>query len=226
MHVAAIDSYTIDTETPAVERAAWAMVEAAARQGLFNQVRAGQVSTLDLKFARQFLESRASLMQIPPEHRAMYLKLIGEAERFLRANSKLERPTALAGDVGGLGNIFDAIWSGVKAVSGIVAKGAKGAVKIGTSVFKAGATTQANAATIQANAEKIAADVANTVKSARSVTDAVAGELTAGKVDSIAGGFLKSDTGKWVLIGGAAVVLFLVARGGGRAPATSGGGRR
>lgn len=222
MAIAAIESYVIDTQGPATERAAWTLIEAGARKGLFDQLRQGLVSSVDLKLARQFLESRGAMMQIPPDHRAMYLKLIGESERFLRAHSKLERPATLSGG-DNLGGIFDAIWSGIKAVGGVVGKGAKAVVKGAGAVFQAGQQTQANAAAIQVKAEEIAANVSATVKTARSVTDAVSTELTAGKIDSVAGGFFKSDTMKWVLIGGAALVLVMVAKGG-RQTAT--GGRR
>jgi hypothetical protein len=153
----------------------------------------------------------------------MFSKLVGEAERWLRQNPQRERPAGL-GDVDGLEGVFDAIWSGIKAVGGAIGKGAKAVVKVGGQVFSAGQQVQANTAAIQANAEKIAADVANTVKSARGVTDAVSSELTAMKVDSVAGGFFQSNTGKLVMIGGLALVgVMLLSKSGAGAPA---GGKR
>jgi hypothetical protein len=219
----AVGTYFIDIEKPQQERAAWTLVEAGARKGLFDRLRQGQVGNIDLKLARQFLESKGAKMQVPPDHREMFSKLVGEAERWLRQNPQRERPAGL-GDVDGLEGVFDAIWSGIKAVGGAIGKGAKAVVKVGGQVFSAGQQVQANTAAIQANAEKIAADVANTVKSARGVTDAVSSELTAMKVDSVAGGFFQSNTGKLVMIGGLALVgVMLLSKSGAGAPA---GGKR
>lgn len=220
----AVGTYFIDTQKPQQERAAWTLVEAGARKGLFDKLRQGQVSNVDLKLARQFLESRGAQMQVPPDHREMFLKLVGEAERYLRQNPKRERPVGL-GDVDGLGGVFDAIWSGIKAVGGVIGKGAKAVVKVGGQVFAAGQQTQANAAAIQANAEKIAADVTATVKTARNVTDAVSSELTAAKMDTVASGFFASNTGKLVMIGGLGLVLVLMLSKSSGASASPGRGR-
>jgi hypothetical protein len=209
MPIAAIENYVIDAERPAIERAAWQMVEAAARKGLFDQVRTGMVSSVDLRIAREFVESRGAQMQIPPDHREMYGKLIGEAERYLRQHPKLERPTTLAG-TDGMAGIFDAIWSGIKAVGGVVYKGGKAVVKVAGTVFKAGQSVQAGSTAIQAKAEEIAASVAQTVKTANEVTTAVGSGIVGAKIDSVAGGFFKSDTGKLVMIGGGVLLLVLL----------------
>jgi hypothetical protein len=212
MPIAAISNYVIDAETPAVEQAAWVMVEGAARKGLFDQVRTGQVSTLDLRLAREFIESRGAVMQIPPDHREMYGKLIGEAERYLRQHPKLDRPTTLSG-TDGMAGIFDAIWSGIKAVGGAVYAGGKAVVNVAGKVFNAGQTVQANATAINAKAGEIAASVAQTVKTANTITSAVSSGVAQAQVDSIATGFFKSDTGKLVMIGGGVVVLLLLLGG-------------
>ncbi len=208
----ALAAYAIDVTTPQVSRAAWLLVEAGARKGVFDRLRQGLVSTPDLKLARTYLDSKAARLQIPPDHREMYLKLVGEAERWLRQNSKLERVGGL-GDLDALGGFFDSIWSGIKAVGGAVAKGAKTVVKGAATVFKAGQETQAGAAEIQARAAEIAENVSQTVKTARAVTDGVATELTAARVDQVAGGFFKSDTGKLVMIGAAGLLLVLLLSG-------------
>lgn len=194
----------------ATEAAAWELVKAAARGGLADALRRGEISPLDIRMGQALLRGPGAVATYPWRTRDMLLSLLDEADRMLRAHPSWQKPSGMSGiESGNLGNIFSAIWSGVKTVGSTLVKGA------GT-IFKAGQTVQATAPVLEQRAQEIAADVSSTVANVKQVSDSVNTQMTVAQVGQAAGDFFGSTTGKLVMAGGAALVLVLVLTSTGR----------
>lgn len=204
----AVGYYMWNPQTSATEDAAWLLVQAAARGGLHKAVKGRQVSTAQLRMAQQYLRSPTALMRHPAKHRDMLLTIIAEARQLLFKKPEYEAANDFAGlgdegDLVGLGNIFDSIWSGIKWGTRQISTGIK-------TIFKAGQQVQAGSVAISERADQIAIDVADTVRTARDITGSVTADVAAARVRGGVTGFMETDIGKIAVYGGLGLLVLLM----------------